>query len=606
NGWLLVEGTMSLVGRRCPAVFHVTFAAVASWSVIAVLREEPFFWRVAPAFLTLGGSMIAAGVALARSGEGGRLARLAGGVLIAWGIHRLDYPFLRPITWAAPIGFSLATLLEQLTAVSFVLLHVERGRRRLRGSEERYRGLVEDSPVGIFRASRCGELLDASPVLVRLLGFADGTPLAEIATSPAWLPLVEELKELGPEGAEVELAIGGRMRRLALQGRRLEENAGWQGIVQDVTEAHRMAERLQASERLEALGRLAGGVAHDFNNVLNVIQTGVAAARDPRIPEGARTQVLADVGDAVDRGARVTRQLLTLSRFRGVRERFDLGLEVSGSARFLTQIVGDDVSLDLVVQPVDVEMERVHVQQILMNLVANARDAMPQGGRIAVEVARVDDADVGADEPSLPWAVLRVRDAGVGMDSATQERAFEAFFSTKGKRGTGLGLVTVRAAAVTSGGAVRVSSKPGEGTTIEVIFPLASGDEVARGPAVERRLSRVLLVDDEAAVRRGLAEPLRRAGLEVVEASDGAEALDTFAPDDFDVLVSDVHMPELDGVALAEAVRRRAPEFPVLFVSGFSETSVDEILDRVPGARFATKPISAEGVLAELDVLGRR
>ncbi|MEZ4247771.1 MAG: response regulator [Polyangiales bacterium] len=151
-----------------------------------------------------------------------------------------------------------------------------------------------------------------------------------------------------------------------------------------------------------------------------------------------------------------------------------------------------------------------------------------------------------------------------------------------------------------------MSSKPGDGTTIEVLFPLASGDEEACGPAAPRPLSRVLLVDDEAAVRRGLAEPLRRAGLEVVEACDGAEALDTFAPNDFDVLVSDVHMPELDGIALAEAVRRRAPEFPVLFVSGFSETSVDEILDRVPGARFATKPISAEGVLAELEVLGRR
>jgi PAS domain-containing protein len=170
NGWLLVQGTVLLLRRRPPLAVHVAFVVVGVWSVVAVWRDTPVLWRVTPAFVLLGLAMIGTGVVLARSKVAGRFGRLAGLVLVAWGVHRLDYPLLREVAWFAPIGFSLATLLEQLTAVCFVLLHVERSRVRLRTSEERYRGLVEDAPVGIFRASLDGRLLDASPTFLRLLG----------------------------------------------------------------------------------------------------------------------------------------------------------------------------------------------------------------------------------------------------------------------------------------------------------------------------------------------------------------------------------------------------------------------------------------------------
>lgn len=603
NGWLLVQGTFVLLRRRSPPAIDVAFLAVGVWSVVAVWHDTPFLWRMTPAFVLLGLAMIGTGIVLARSEVAGRFGRLAGLVLVAWGVHRLDYPLLREVAWFAPIGFSLATLLEQLTAVCFVLVHVERSRGRLRASEERYRGLVEDAPVGIFRASLEGRLVDASPTFLRLLG----ARAVEDVTDDAWAQVWSALRVSEGASVEVDVELGRRALRIAVQGRRLAE--GWQGIARDVTVERQLAERLHASERLETLGRLAGGVAHDFNNVLTVIQTGVSAARDERLPATARARVLGDVSDAAERGALITRKLLTLSRFRGARERFDLAEEVQSSARFLSRVAGEGVSIEYALDAAPVDAERVHVQQILMNLVANARDAMPEGGRIRIAVSRVDaPTHAVPDAPPPPWALLTVRDEGVGMDAATCERAFEAFFSTKEEgRGTGLGLVTVRAAAVTSGGSVRIRSAPGEGTTFEVVFPLADGrTSHDRTSGLPTSPPRVLLVDDDDAVRRALAEHLRREGLEVVEAEDAKDAMATFSRESVDVLVTDVRMVGLDGVSLAEALRERAPRLPVLLMSGFSELAVDEMQARVPGAAFVAKPLSGNELHRALNALVRR
>lgn len=604
NGWLLVVGTAELVGRRCPPTCHATFGLVGVWTLVALWVEVPFFARTAPVFFLLGAGMILAGGALWRSGEGGRFGRLAAVILVLWGLHRLDYPFLRPVVWFAPYGFALAAMLEQLTAFSTILLHVERNRRRLWASEERYRRLVEDSPVGIFRADARGRLVDASPALLRLLNVPTLEALPGTAGLETWGRLFDAVA--ASDGASVELDVqlaAGRVR-IAAQGRELGPGVGWQGVVRDVTDAHRLAERLQASERLEAMGRLAGGVAHDFNNVLTVIQAGASAAQDSRLGDERRAQLLADVVDAAERGTAITRQLLTLSRFRGERERLDLAEEVASSRRFLTQLVGNEVSLDVQLEPVHVWAERAHVQQILINLVSNARDATPAGGRIELRVERVDEGTPLAGEPPLPWARIVVRDSGLGMDAETRERAFDAFFTTKGGGGTGLGLVTVRAAVQQADGAIRVESAPGRGTVFEVLFPVASPEpELEPSVAAPITSRRVLLAEDEDAVRRVFARVLRREGFDVTEAADGAEAVALFEAGGFDALISDVRMPKLGGVELAETLRAADPSLRVLFVSGFTETSVREIQRRVPGSRFVSKPIGPSELVDELRAL---
>lgn len=388
--------------------------------------------------------------------------------------------------------------------------------------------------------------------------------------------------------------------------------------------------QLLHSQRLEAVGHLAGGIAHDFNNLLTLILSFTELARQA-IPEGS--PAIADLDEtmhAARRAAALTHQLLAFSRqqIREVRV-FDLGEVVAAMHSMVRRLVGESIECRFDVdgdgegdgdaEPFRVRADRGQIEQVVMNLVVNARDAMPDGGRLSVSVRALDVdsafAEQRADVPMGRYVMLAVSDTGCGMDRATQERMFEPFFTTKGPgKGTGLGLSTVYGIVKMSQGSILVYSEVGFGTTFKVLLPACDEKvDVAAArpqqPPVARPGERLLVVEDDDTVRTVLTRILRNANYEVVAARAPDEAL-VLARDPtvvFDALVTDVIMPGMNGRRLAELVRAMRPEARVLFMSGYTD---DVVLQSgvLPGdTAFVHKPLNAATLLVRVrELLERR
>ncbi|MGZ8457121.1 MAG: PAS domain S-box protein [Gemmatirosa sp.] len=356
------------------------------------------------------------------------------------------------------------------------------------------------------------------------------------------------------------------------------------GVSRDVT-AHRTLEaQFRQAQKMEAVGRLAGGVAHDFNNLLMVIGAGSLFAREAIPPDSPARQELADVDAAVQRAAALTKQLLAFSRQQVLRpERLQLNRVVANVERMLSRVLGEDIRL--MTEPArelpQVLADTGQLEQVLMNLAVNARDAMPHGGTLTVQTAAVR---VGPrDAPAFPgvaageYVALRVRDTGVGMDAATRARIFEPFFTTKEPgRGTGLGLATVYGIVQQSDGHVLVDSAPSAGTTFTVLLPrvddaVAATHADAIAPAVPHGSERILLVEDEPTLRAAVRRMLERGGYVVYEARHGVDALALAERQDgaIDLVLTDVVMPELGAAGLVERLRARRPAMRVLLMSGY-------------------------------------
>jgi PAS domain S-box-containing protein len=364
------------------------------------------------------------------------------------------------------------------------------------------------------------------------------------------------------------------------------------GTVRDVTrrraaEEARAAleEQLRQAQKMEAVGRLAGGIAHDFNNLLTVINGYAEVLLGDLPPTDPRRGGAEAVKDAGERAARLTRQLLAFGR-RQVLAPVVLSLNdvVASAEPMLRRLIGEDVALAAALDPrlPPVKADPGQVEQVLMNLVLNAREAMPTGGRVAVATRAVEvgPGHPAAGELAADWyAELAVSDTGAGMPAEVRARVFEPFFTTKGK-GTGLGLATVFGVVKQSGGHVLVESAVGAGTTFRVLLPAVAGS--APGPAAEpaagpaRGAETVLLVEDEKGVRRIARLALEGAGYAVLEAADGPAAVAAAAahPGPVDLLLTDVVMPGMGGRQLAEAVRRARPGVRVLYMSGYTDDAV--------------------------------
>ncbi|BDG73005.1 ATP-binding protein [Roseomonas fluvialis] len=372
--------------------------------------------------------------------------------------------------------------------------------------------------------------------------------------------------------------------------------------VVDVTARRRMQAQMEEGARLQSIGQLAGGVAHDFNNLLAAI-SGAAEAALARTPEPETAEDLRQILDSAGRGARLVRQLLAFASRQALAPRvLALGSAVEAMAPLLTRLLGARhvLVLDLDVPGPLARVDPSQLDQALLNLVVNARDAMPEGGTIRIGLAAVDlaaeEVAQGAVIPPGAWAVLSVADEGAGIAAALLPRIFEPFFTTRrGQGGTGLGLSTVLGILRQSGGHVSVSSEPGRGTAFRLWFPRSEGREEAQAAAApvaaESVARRVLLVEDEAPLRILTRRALVGAGHEVHAAEDAEAALaavdDGFTPD---VLVTDVTMPgEMDGIGLAETLRGRLPGLRVVLVSGYAAATVGEGLAG-KGVRFLEKP----------------
>jgi signal transduction histidine kinase len=425
-------------------------------------------------------------------------------------------------------------------------------------------------------------------------------------TAPTSPPRAPRTGVAGPLLALVRRALGrARDPEEAARARERAFTAELEDRLQQRTaELQRHAEALLRTQRLEVVGRLAGGVAHDFNNILTAViacTEALRAALSPPPPAARRRAeaILGELDDSAERAVQLTRQFVTLGRSTTLRiEPIDLAALVERMAPMLRRLLGASITLTLPRPgpPARVRGDRSQLEQLVLNLVVNARDAMPRGGRLQIEVERA-----GAS------ALLTVSDTGTGMDEVTRARMFEPFFTTKGPgRGTGIGLVVVAEVVRRTSGRIDVESRLGHGTRVRVTFPATEARPAPAAPAAEPPTSlaplRVLLVEDDAAVRRHLASALAAAGHRVHETGDPAEAERMVAREAgaFDALVCDLVLPGSSGLELVERFRALGVGAPVVFISGYSQEEVAERIGALSGATFLQKPFAPVALLRSI------
>ena len=498
-----------------------------------------------------------------------------------------------------------------------------RAEEALRRSEARYRDLFENASDLISAADLDGRLTAVNEAFVRATGYSReeliGMPLEDLVPAEHRERL-REARERKLDGTTTTLyqhellARDGRRIPVEVASRLIEEDGrpiGTEAIGRDVGERLQLEEQLRQAQRLEAVGRLAGGVAHDFNNVLTVIggYTEALLSRGDHDSDEELEQIAA----ATERATSLTRQLLAFSRQQVLQPQAVLLNDVvEGLMPMLTRLIGEDVELVAALAPgVDpVLADAGQLEQVLVNLAVNARHAMPDGGRLTIETANVelDEAYVAhhGDARVGPHVMVSVADDGSGMDAETLAHAFEPFYTTKPVGvGTGLGLATVYGIVKQSGGNVWVYSEPGKGTTIKIYLPTTDANVQTQNdtptPDAADGEETILLAEDEESLRKLITLLLTQRGYDVITAETPTDVLRIARESDrIDLLLTDLVMPEISGRALAEQVSKVAPGIRVLFMSGYSDDAVTRNGSLEPGAAFLEKPFTGHALAAKV------
>jgi len=516
------------------------------------------------------------------------------------------------------------TRVVDATGETFGILAVGQDITERKEAEDRFRLVFEHVQDGLLLSDQTG-VIDCNPGALRLLGLTDKSQLIgrrpSVEFSPALQPdgtsSDEKSRALGVQTAEAgalrfewmhadadgrEVPVEVSVRHAAMSGRRISV-VSWHDLTdrrEAEAERARMQERLDLAQKMEAIGQLAGGVAHDFNNLLTAMRNAVELAQQELVPGCAAHTDLSLALEAANRATGLTRQLLAFSRNQAVRvEAIDFSALVRETMPLLRTTIPASVQVHVAVPqtPTIVRADRSQLEQIVMNLVLNARDAMPNGGKMQVSVAT---------DPGGQTVRLSVRDSGTGMDAATQRRIFEPFFTTKAVgSGTGLGLSVVYGAVAQAGGQVTVESTLGAGSTFDVALPLAAAmpDKISAMQRLHQGNNRLaLLVDDEPAVRNTTQRLLQRLGWRVMPAVDGLEGWELYqqhAPD-LSLVMTDVRMPRLDGLRLAQRIRGTASACPLLVFSGYD--SVDgQAASSLVDVQFLAKPFDLQQLAAALE-----
>jgi nitrogen-specific signal transduction histidine kinase len=398
-----------------------------------------------------------------------------------------------------------------------------------------------------------------------------------------------------------------------LQARQLETTN--KKLKQEIANRMQTEETLRQAQKMEAVGRLAGGVAHNFNNMLMVIRGHAALSLNRVHSDHPLRRDLIEIVKTTDRAASLTRQLLAFSRKQMLQLRvLDLNTLVNQMAELLPSVLGEDIHLKLDLDPQlgRVKIDAAQMEQVIMNLVFNARDAMPTGGDLTISTANTQlDDDWVRLHPGAqpgPHVVLAIRDTGHGMDADIQARMFDPFFTTKDRdKGTGLGLSTVYGTIDQSGGSITVSSKPGEGTTIQIFLPRVEETiqtvEVAEElPGASHGEETILVVEDDDAVRRMTREFLTIKGYTVKEASSGLEAIEFLGnhTETVDLVLTDVIMPGMKGRELGGRLAAIRTGIKILYMSAHTEDTVMDLDMIVPGTAFIEKPFSPEELASKV------
>jgi PAS domain S-box-containing protein len=506
---------------------------------------------------------------------------------------------------------------------------INRAHENLARSERRFRALIENSSDAVAIINTRGTILYSSPSTEKVLGFTDqeligtnGLDRVHPDDLPGMKRNIERL--LSKYGTRVEFEIrirhkNGSWRWVESASVNLSNDPLIGGILtnyRDTTEKKRAnqekeqaEEQLRQAQKMEAVGRLAGGIAHDFNNLLTSINGYSSMALESLNPEGQLKEFLREILKSGERAAMLTKQLLAYSRKQTLAPKiWDLGEVVKGMEDMLRRVIGEDIDLSVKTcdEPSLTKVDRGQIEQILLNLVLNARDAMPEGGKLMLETCNVDldDSYVATHLDSEPgsYVMMAVSDTGTGMSESVKGMMFEPFFTTKeAGRGTGLGLSSVYGIVKQSGGSINVYSEQGMGTTFRIYFPRAEaqaarGRETPRAPDPEslRGSEGVLLVEDEDSVRKFSLQALEAQGYRVHTAGNGREALKRLeaAPSAIQLIITDVVMPDMGGHALAERVRSILPGLPIVFISGYTEISMAHRGLIQAGELFLQKPFS--------------
>jgi hypothetical protein len=492
----------------------------------------------------------------------------------------------------------------------------------------RYRMLFESSPLPmwVYDAETLA-FLDVNDAAIRNYGYTRDEFLAmtirDIRPPEDVTAMLQDVAARGGPGSpapkvwrhrrkdgteiDVEITAG----RIELDGRRAALV-----LAHDVSDRKQLERRLAEAEKMEAVGRLAGGVAHDFNNLLTVIG-GYAEILLQRTSGRERDDV-AEIARAAGQAAELTRQLLAFSRRQVLHPKvLDLNGIVADMETMLHRIIGDDISVGVKLAPdlARVEADRAQIERVILNLAANARDAMPGGGALTIETANVDldEQQVArhGDGRSGPHVLLAVSDTGVGMDEDVRRHLFEPFFTTK-TGGTGLGLATVFGVVKQSGGGIYVYSEPGRGTTFKVYLPVSAEPHETESEApdagAERGSERIMVVEDDEGVRDLVRLMLEANGYEVLTVEDAEEATRVCVEHaDVDLLLTDVVMPDVNGRALAERLGEIAPTMRILFMSGYSDEAVHRHGVLGESAAFLEKPFTERALTRKVrEVLDQR
>ncbi len=382
----------------------------------------------------------------------------------------------------------------------------------------------------------------------------------------------------------------------------------------DITDKKKMEKQFLQAQKMEAVGNLAGGIAHDFNNLLSaIIGYSEMALTDlsSNHPAWEKIKIIMDAGE---KAAMLTRQILAFSRKQILEIKvINLNSVVENMSKILRRVIGDDVQLEINTRPAakNVKADAGQIEQVLMNLSVNARDAMPDGGRLIIETENIElDEEYARNHEGVEpgsYVMLAVTDTGVGMNPEVQEKIFEPFFTTKGDKGTGLGLSTIYGIVKQHGGHIYVYSEPNVGSTFKIYLP-STGEEkeeevLYNHGTISQGTERILVVDDEPSIRRLIMDTLQPLGYRLLEASCGREALQINKTTDgeIDILLTDVVMPEMNGMELADIIRESRPSIKVIFTSGYTDRTIfnhDALDDRMS---FLQKPITPKKLVSKLN-----
>ena len=532
-------------------------------------------------------------------------------------------------------GFSehdrdVLTLVSQQLAAA---IDRKRNEQALRRSEVRYRSLVQTAVYGIYRSSLEGRFLNVNPALIGMLGYNSALeilaldPQEDVFVDPAeYTRLVDEFRRTGRmDGFEVRWKRkDGGIIIVRISGRAVaggDEPADvLEAIAEDITARRLLEDQFRQAQKMEAVGRLAGGIAHDFNNLLMVISGYTEVLLDQLMLGHPLHGKVEAIQQASDRATTLTRQLLAFSRKQLLELKvINVNAIVIDMERLLRPLIGEDIELSTSLAP-SVGCTRAdagQLEQVIMNLVVNAKDAMANGGKICIRTASVTLDDSYRPENTFikngPYVMISVSDNGQGMDRETQARIFEPFFTTKEKgKGTGLGLSTVYGIIKQSGGYVFVQSELGRGTVFTIYFPRVDQPSEAHGElpislTAAGGTETVLLVEDEDSVRQLVRETLESRGYRVLEAANGQAALTVAAnhPDSIHLVITDVVMPGLNGHELVQQLLPARPAIKILYLSGYAQDAFTTALAPEAQKTFLQKPFTLQSLARKVrEILG--